>query len=243
MCIRDSLLTDQIEFANVILLNKTDLVNNDHLGILKAAIKKLNPSAKIIETNYSKIDPKEILNTGLFNFEEAEQSAGWIAELNKEEHTPETEEYGIGSFVYRTKIPFDPVRFWDYVQNKFPTTIIRSKGMFWLTSRPEQAISWSQAGGSLNADSVGVWWSSMPFDERIKYLSFVENQKLIEKDWDKEFGDRKNELVFIGQDMDEQLIRAQLDYCLSTEDEINTKKWKEGFEDPWPVQRINPINN
>ena len=238
-----NLLTDQIEFANVILLNKTDLVNNEHLGILKAAIKKLNPSAKIIETNYSKINPKEILNTGLFNFEEAEQSAGWIEELNKKEHTPETEEYGIGSFVYRTKIPFDPVRFWDYVQNKFPTTIIRSKGMFWLTSRPEQAISWSQAGGSLNADSVGVWWSSMPFDERIKYLSFVENQKLIEKDWDKEFGDRKNELVFIGQDMDEKLIRAQLDFCLCTEDEINTKKWKEGFEDPWPVQRINPINN
>ena len=238
-----NLLTDQIEFANVILLNKTDLVNNEHLGILKAAIKKLNPSAKIIETNYSKINPKEILNTGLFNFEEAEQSAGWIEELNKEIHTPETEEYGIGSFVYRTKIPFDPVRFWDYVQNKFPTTIIRSKGMFWLTSRPEQAISWSQAGGSLNADSVGVWWSSMPFDERIKYLSFVENQKLIEKDWDKEFGDRKNELVFIGQDMDEKLIRAQLDFCLCTEDEINTKKWKEGFEDPWPVHRINPINN
>jgi len=179
----------------------------------------------------------------LFNFEEAEQSAGWIEELNKEEHTPETEEYGIGSFVYRTKIPFDPVRFWDYVQNKFPTTIIRSKGMFWLSSRSEQAISWSQAGGSLKADSAGVWWSSMPFDERIKYLSFVENQKLIEKNWDKEFGDRKNELVFIGQDMNEKLIRAQLDFCLSTEDEINTKKWKEGFEDLWPVQRINLLNN
>ena len=238
-----NLLTDQIEFANLILLNKTDLVTNEHLGILKAAIKKLNPSAKIIETNYSKIDPKEILNTGLFNFEEAEQSAGWIEELNKEEHTPETEEYGIGSFVYRTKIPFDPVRFWDYVQNKFPTTIIRSKGMFWLSSRSEQAISWSQAGGSLKADSAGVWWSSMPFDERIKYLSFVENQKLIEKNWDKEFGDRKNELVFIGQDMNEKLIRAQLDFCLSTEDEINTKKWKEGFEDLWPVQRINLLNN
>ena len=238
-----NLLTDQIEFANLILLNKTDLVTNEHLGILKAAIKKLNPSAKIIETNYSKIDPKEILNTGLFNFEEAEQSAGWIEELNKEEHTPETEEYGIGSFVYRTKIPFDPVRFWDYVQNNFPTTIIRSKGMFWLSSRSEQAISWSQAGGSLKADSAGVWWSSMPFDERIKYLSFVENQKLIEKNWDKEFGDRKNELVFIGQDMNEKLIRAQLDFCLSTEDEINTKKWKEGFEDLWPVQRINLLNN
>ena len=186
-----NLLTDQIEFANVIILNKTDLVNKDHVGILKAAIKKLNPSAKIIESSYCKINAKEILNTGLFDFDEAEQSAGWIAELNKEEHTPETEEYGISSFVFRSKKPFDPTRFWDYVQNKFPTSIIRSKGMFWLASRSAQAISWSQAGGSLNADSIGVWWSSMSFDERIKYLSFVENQKLIESDWHKEFGDRK----------------------------------------------------
>ena len=238
-----NLLTDQVEFANVIILNKVDLVPEKELGILRSTIQKLNPSAKIIETNFSEVNPAEILNTGLFDFDEAEQSAGWIEELSKAEHTPETEEYGIGSFVYRTKTPFDPIRFWNFVQTKFPNNIIRSKGLFWLASRPEQALVWSQAGGSLKADSAGVWWSSMPFDERIKYLSFVENQKLIEKDWDKKFGDRKNELVFIGQDMDEKLIRAQLDYCLSTEDEIKTKKWKQGFEDPWPVQRINPINN
>ena len=236
-----NLLTDQIEFANVIVLNKTDLVNKEHLGILKSAINKLNPSAQIIESSYSKIDPKRILNTGLFNFEEAEQCAGWIEELNKKEHIPETDEYGISSFVFRSKKPFDPDRFWDYVQNKFPASIIRSKGMFWLASRSEQAIVWSQAGGSLNTDSAGVWWSSMSLDERTNYLAFVENQKLIESDWDKNFGDRKNELVFIGQDMDEELIKSQLNFCLSTEKEIESKRWKAGFEDAWPINRINSI--
>lgn len=233
-----NLLTDQIEFANVILLNKTDLVSENRLGVLKAAIQKLNPSARILESSYSKIAPKEILNTGLFNFEEAEQSAGWIAELNKEEHTPETEEYGISSFVFRNKKPFDPDRFWHYVQHKFPGTVIRSKGMFWLASRPEQALSWGQAGGSLRADSAGVWWSSMPYQERINYWAFVENQSIIEKDWDIDFGDRKNEIVFIGQDMDEEKIVSELNACLATEEELTTEKWQKGYEDDWPVYRM-----
>tara|TARA_Y100000996_G_scaffold245187_1_gene192801 strand:- start:207 stop:1424 length:1218 start_codon:yes stop_codon:yes gene_type:complete len=236
-----NLLTDQIEFANVIVLNKTDLVTKEHLGLLKAAIQKLNQSAKIIETTYSKLAPKEILNTGLFNFEEAEQNAGWIEELNKDEHTPETEEYGISSFVYRSKKPFDPKRFWEYVQNKFPNTVIRSKGLFWLSSRPDQALVWSQAGGSLKADGAGVWWSSMTFEKRMRNLSFVQNQKEIESDWDKNFGDRKNELVFIGQKMDEQLIRKELDYCLANEEELNSQEWKAGFSDNWPVERMKPI--
>lgn len=237
-----NLLTDQIEFANVILLNKTDLVTKERLGVLKAAIHKLNPSAKIIESSFSKVDPKEILNTGMFNFEEAEQSAGWIEELNKEDHTPETEEYGIGSFVYRSKRPFDPVRFWDYVRHKFPTTIIRSKGLFWVASRPEQALVWSQAGGSLKADSAGLWWSSMPFSKRTQYMAFVENQKQIEAGWDKTFGDRKNEIVFIGQEMDEMLIRAHLDACLATVEELASEKWKKGSQDDWPVPRIFPLD-
>ena len=160
-----NLLTDQVEFANVIILNKVELVNKKELGILRTTIHKLNPKAKIIETNYSKINPKRILNTKLFDFEEAEQSAGWIEELNKDFHTPESEEYGIGSFVYRTKKPFDPSRFWDFIQNKFPNNIIRSKGLFWLASRPDQALIWSQAGGSLKSDSAGVWWSSMSFEK------------------------------------------------------------------------------
>ncbi len=236
-----NLLTDQIEFANVIILNKTDLVDKEHLGILRACIKKLNQSAKIIETKYSEISPKEILNTSLFNFEEAEQSAGWMEELEKDEHTPETEEYGISSFVFRSKKPFDPVRFWDYLQNKFPTSIIRSKGLFWLSSRPDQALVWSQAGGSLKAEGAGVWWASMLFHERIKYLPFVENQKQIESEWDKLFGDRKNEIVFIGQNMDEKLIKDELELCLSTDDEINSREWKSGYSDEWPVERMKPL--
>lgn len=233
-----NLLTDQVEFANVILLNKTDLVTKEHLGILKASIHKLNPSARIIESNFSKIDPTEILNTGLFNFEEAEQSAGWIEELNKEEHTPETEEYGISSFVYRSKKPFDSNRFWKYIQNKFPSTIIRSKGLFWINSRPEQALVWSQAGGSLKSDSAGVWWCSMPYQKRIQNITYIENEKLIESDWDKLFGDRKNEIVFIGQNINKEQIEQELDSCLSTDKELTNENWKKGSDDEWPVERV-----
>ncbi len=232
-----NLLTDQVEFANVILLNKTDLVSTEHLGILKAAIHKLNPSAELIESTFSKINPNKILNTGLFDFEKAEQSAGWIEELNKEEHTPETEEYGIGSFVYRSTKPFNPQRFWNYVHHQFPGTIFRSKGLFWIVSRPEQALTWSQAGGSLRADSAGVWWSSMPYEKRMEYYSFQKAQEEIEEDWDSKFGDRKNEIVFIGQDMEEALIRSELDACLATEEELATQKWKQGYNDEWPIPR------
>ncbi|MDN5212797.1 GTP-binding protein [Fulvivirgaceae bacterium BMA12] len=233
-----NLLTDQVEFANVIILNKADLVSEETIGVLRSTIKKLNPTAKIIESSFSKVSSKEILNTGLFNFEEAEQSAGWQEELNKEEHTPETEEYGISSFVYRSRKPFDPVRFWSYVQDKFPNTVIRSKGLFWMASRPEQALIWGQAGGSLRADSAGVWWSSMPFEARVRYAGFIENQQQIESGWDKKFGDRKNEIVFIGQDMDEESIKSDLDSCLSSEDELATDFWVDGYKDHWPIQRF-----
>lgn len=236
-----NLLTDQIEFANVLILNKVDLVSKEALSLLRATINKLNPTAKIIESTFGNISPREILHTGIFNFEEAEGSAGWIEELNKDHHTPETDEYGISSFVYRTKKPFDPDRFWSYVQRGFPLSIIRSKGLFWLASRPDQALLWSQAGGSLKADSAGVWWSSMPFEKRIQQLSFVENQQYIESDWDSTFGDRKNEIVFIGQNMNETLIRSHLDACLSTRGELTTYKWKKGYQDDWPVERAYPL--
>lgn len=238
-----NLLTDQIEFANVIVINKADLVSTDTLGLLKSSIKKLNPSAKIIVSEHSKVNPEHILNTGLFDFDEAEQSAGWIEELQKEEHTPETDEYGISSFVYRSRRPFDPVRFWNYVQHNFPSNVIRSKGLFWLASRPSQALIWGQAGGSLRADSAGVWWSSMSFDQRSQYLAFIENRAQIESNWDSNFGDRKIEIVFIGQDMDEEQIRTELDECLSTVEELMTNTRKEGCRDEWPVERVYPINN
>jgi G3E family GTPase len=229
-----NLLTDQIEFANVIILNKTDLVDAKTVGLLKASIQKLNPSAKIISSNFSKVAPSEILYTKLFDFEEAQNSAGWQKELEAGEHTPETEEYGISSFVFRDKRPFHPQRFWDYINNEWSTTIIRSKGLFWIASRKDDALNWSQAGGSLKADKAGVWWCSMPFTERIKYAAFIDNQKQIEEGWHKQFGDRQNELVIIGQEINKEEISCKLEACLCTENEIKDMKVGIRFKDPFP---------
>ena len=232
-----NLLTDQIEFANVIILNKTDLVDQNTLGVLRGILHKLNPKAEVIESSFSKVSPSKILNTGLFDFEEAEQNAGWIKELGKDKHTPETDEYGINSFVFRSKKPFDPDRFWNYLQHNFPSNIIRSKGLFWLASRPDQALIWSQAGGSLKADSAGVWWSSMPYESRIRQATFIENIELIESDWDLNFGDRKNEIVFIGQNLDKEQIYSHLNACLSNDKELSTSNWELGYQDDWPVEK------
>ena len=234
-----NLLTDQVEFANVIVLNKSDLVTEDQLGLLEKTLNKLNPTAKIIRTTHSKIDPREILNTGLFDYEVAEQSAGWQKELelaqNGISHTPETEEYGISSFVYQNPRPFHPERFLHYVSEGFPTTIIRSKGIFWIASRKEQAILWSQAGGSLKAEVYGRWWASVPMKRRAMNPAYLENQELIQKKWDKQWGDRMNELVLIGQDMDKEKIMADLDACLLTEDEVYLMETGIQFQDDWPI--------
>tara|TARA_A100001234_G_scaffold174597_1_gene156172 strand:+ start:1620 stop:2819 length:1200 start_codon:yes stop_codon:yes gene_type:complete len=230
-----NLLTDQVEFANVILLNKTDLVSEPDLRNLYDIIHKLNPEAKIIPSNHSKVNLRDVINTGLFDFDKAESSAGWIKELENE-HVPETEEYGIGSFVYRRKKPFHPERFLDYVKTKFPSNIIRSKGLFWIASRSDQALVWSTAGGSVKTDPAGVWWASMPFTERINYSAFVNNQQHIESNWGADFGDRKIELVFIGQNLDVKSIVQDLDNCLL--DDFEIEKWKnDQFTkiDKWPI--------
>jgi len=234
-----NLLTDQIEFADIILLNKTDLVSDYQLGELKAIIRSLNPGAQIIKSTFGKVSPALLLNTKLFDYEKASQSAGWIQELenqaNGKGHTPETEEYGIGSFVFRDKRPLHPQRFWNYLNEGWHAGIIRSKGLFWIASRPDEALSWSQAGGSLRAESAGVWWDSMPFRERMQSGSFVQNQRLIESRWDKRFGDRLNELVIIGQDLDEELIQIELQACLCSEEEIRRMEQEKGrFADPFP---------
>ena len=230
-----NLLTDQVEFANVILLNKTDIVTESDLRNLYDIINKLNPDARIIPTNHSNVNLQEVINTGLFDFEKAESSAGWIKELENE-HIPESEEYGIGSFVYRRKKPFHPNRFLDFIQHTFPKNIIRSKGLFWIASRPDQALVWSSAGGSLKTDPAGVWWDSMPFSERINYADFVNNQQMIESEWSSDFGDRKIELVFIGQQLDVSAITNKLDECLLNDEEVS--EWRDGIlklTDNWPV--------
>ncbi|MDO6519394.1 GTP-binding protein [Zobellia uliginosa] len=230
-----NLLTDQIEFANVIIINKIDLITRDQLEELKAIIHKLNPEACIITATESKVELTNIINTGMFDYEKAEASAGWIQELENE-HVPETEEYGIGSFVFRSKKPFHPERFLTYLNQSFPQNIIRSKGLFWLASRSDQALLWSSAGGSCKADSAGVWWTSMPFSERINYASFTENQEQIEADWDVLFGDRKTELVFIGQHINKEKMISELEDCVLTDPEIDL--WKNQLfpqQDQWPI--------
>lgn len=215
-----NLLTDQIEFANVIILNKTDIVKPADLGLIKALMKKLNPDARIIESQFSKVDPKEVLNTGLFDFNSSSESAGWIRELNSI-HKPETEEYGISSIVFRDKRPFHPQRFMKFLQTEFPNNVIRSKGLFWLADKPNEALNFSQAGGSSRLEGAGVWWCSMSYHERMANLDFIENKELIESKWDKDFGDRLNELVFIGQDLDKQALQFQLEACLLDDSELS----------------------
>ena len=229
-----NLLTDQIEFANVIILNKIDLVDEKTVGLLRAYLKKLNPSAKIIESKFGNVTPKEILNTGRFNFDEAATTPGWQKELEGGHHTPETEEYGIASFVFRDPNPFNPERLWTFLNNEYPISIIRAKGLFWLASRPNDAINFSQAGGSLRVETAGVWWCSMSYQERIKYPSFLDHQKIIEQRWDKSWGDRMNEIVFIGQDMDQEKIIADLRKCLISDKEIFLFERETLFPDPFP---------
>jgi G3E family GTPase len=227
-----NLLTDQIEFANVIILNKTDLVSAHHLGEVRAILRKLNPKALVIDSTFGQVPLAEILNTGRFNQEESEQTTGWQEELNKPFHTSETEEYGIGSFVFRENRPFHPERFWDYISAGWPAEVIRSKGLFWIAARPNDALSWSQAGGSVRAESAGSWWAAIADPER--HPTFQENRATILARWDKRFQDRVNEIVFIGQDLDEARVRQELNECLCTEAEI--KHWQQGgnFLDPWP---------
>lgn len=229
-----NLLTDQVEFANVIVLNKADLVTPEQMKLLEGTLRKLNPDARIIKTTHSKIEAKDILNTKLFNYEKAEQSAGWIKELNNI-HTPETEEYGISSFVFRTHRPFHPERFWNYIQQQWPSNVIRSKGVFWLASRPDFALLWSQAGGSSKAEVYGKWWASVPVKQRAMSPAYLENQDFIQKKWDKMWGDRLNELVIIGQHLHKDKVRRELEHCLCNEDEethfLNGGK----FNDTWPL--------
>ncbi|HMR19845.1 MAG TPA: GTP-binding protein, partial [Sphingobacterium sp.] len=227
-----NLLTDQIEFANVILLNKMDLVADATIGLLEAAIGKLNPGAKIIRTHFGQVEPREIIGTGLFDFDTASSSAGWIREL-EQEHIPETDEYGISSFVFRAQKPFHPQRWHTYLNADYPTNIIRAKGLFWIASRPDMAISFSQAGGSLRLEHAGSWWCSMPEESRYRYPEYAEIRPSLMARWHPEWEDRKTELVFIGQHLEKDQYITELEKCLLTEDEV--EDWRDTwFKDPFP---------
>ncbi|PEJ39027.1 GTP-binding protein [Bacillus pseudomycoides] len=222
------LLIDQIEFANVILLNKVDLLEKEDSMELYRLLQKLNPGAKIIESSFSVVPLDEILNTSLFNYDEASQAAGWIQELNSEHHTPETEEYGISSFVYRRKRPFHPVRLMNWLQ-KWPLDIVRAKGFFWLASRNHMMGLLSQAGSSITIQGAGEWVVTLPAAEQQQILR---EEPEILKNWDDQYGDRITELVFIGVEMNQYEIERSLDTCLLTGEEMN-QEWDD-FVDPIP---------
>ncbi|MGI8383922.1 GTP-binding protein [Robertmurraya sp. P23] len=222
------LLIDQIEFANVLVLNKVDLVDPESVRELKAVLHKLNPDATIVESSHSRIPLDTILGTDMFDFEEASQGAGWIKELN-EEHTPETEEYGISSFVYRRKRPFHPERWNKWLEN-WPEDVVRAKGFFWLATRNDMTGLLSQAGPSIIIQGAGEWIASYPNQEMEQILK--DEPEILQR-WDEEYGDRMTELVLIGVDMNYTEIETSLDHCLLTDEEMKTD-WR-NLSDPIPA--------
>ncbi|MEE6132229.1 GTP-binding protein [Bacillus sp. 1780r2a1] len=229
------LLIDQIEFCDVLLLNKCDLVDEKELQKLEGVLRTLQPTAKIIRTTHSKVDPTEILNTGLFDFDTASASAGWLRELEggHHEHTPETEEYGIGSFVYDIKRPFHSERFVTWVNN-LPKEIVRAKGIAWCATQNNVALLMSQAGPSVSIEPVSYWVASLPALEQEQIIRA--NPHLLDT-WDETYGDRHTKLVFIGIDLNPEQIMKQIDACLLTEEEMKGN-WKD-LKDPftWELQK------
>ena len=225
----ENLLIEQIEFCNVIVLNKVDEVTENELNTVKAVIKKLQPTAKIIETNYAKVDVKEIMDTNNFDFEGVATSAGWLKELerdhdedehedhehhNHHEHNHqegEAEEYGISTFVYTSRKPFSVNKFNEYVKNNFPKSIIRCKGLVWFSNDYNMSYVFEQAGKQIKVSQAGYWLATAPKEELEQILK---NEPDAMKDWDEEVGDRMVKLVFIGKDMDKEKIIEDMDKCI-----------------------------
>ncbi|WP_172400411.1 zinc metallochaperone GTPase ZigA [Alcaligenes faecalis] len=227
------LLIEQIEFCDVLVLNKIDLINEPERERLMAILNSLNPRARIETAEFGKVPLECVLNTGLFDFEEASRAPGWLQEL-RGTHTPETEEYGIGNFVYRARRPFHPQRFLELVESEWPG-VVRSKGFFWLANFPTLAGSWSQAGAVARYHVAGYWWASMPPE---RWPEDPETVALIKEKWDERVGDARQELVLIGMDMDEAALRARFDACLLSDEEMASgpstwTTWTNPFSD-WP---------
>lgn len=227
------LLIEQIEFCDVLVLNKIDLISEAERERLMAILNSLNPRARIETAEFGKVPLERVLNTGLFDFEEASRAPGWLQEL-RGTHTPETEEYGIGNFVYRARRPFHPQRFLELVESEWPG-VVRSKGFFWLANFPTLAGSWSQAGAVARYHVAGYWWASMPPE---RWPEDPETVALIKEKWDERVGDARQELVLIGMDMDEAALRARFDACLLSDEEMASgpstwTTWTNPFSD-WP---------
>jgi G3E family GTPase len=225
------LLTEQVEFANVIVLNKTDLVDEETLASVESFLEQLNPYALRLRSSFGRISPKSIMGTGRFDFEIAKQSKGWQLTL-RGEGASEVEEYGVSSFVFRARRPFHPQRFFDRLSQDW-NGVLRSKGFFWLATRLEKIGVWSQAGRVARLDFGGFWWAAIPPDFWPDSPAIREQ---INKRWHPEVGDCRQELVFIGIDMDEVQIYDSLQQCLLTDAEmrLGPAQWR-NFADPFPI--------
>ncbi|MFC7060126.1 GTP-binding protein [Halovenus salina] len=221
------LLVEQVEFCDVLLLNKCDLVEESTLTEIEETLERLQPRAEIVRTEHGAVDLEKIVETGRFDFEEASQSAGWIQEL-KEPHASAEEEHGVSSFVFHSRQPFHPERFADLL-DEFPGTIVRSKGHFWLAGREEIALSLNVAGQSVRVGPGGRWIATLPEEERQEQF---EANPVLEELWDDEWGDRGTQLVVIGREMDHDEIRERFEFCLLTDEEMS-EEWN-SYKDRFP---------
>ncbi len=228
------LLIDQVEFADVVLINKADLATKTELNRLKSIVHALNSKAKVLTSTKSQVDLKEIMGTGLFDMNEAQAAPGWMAALRGEE-TSESLEYGISSFVFRARKPLHPERFMSFLKTH-GKKFLRAKGLFWVATRPDFIGLFSLAGTLATIDCAGIWFAASPREE---WPEDAEELALIEKDWDPVYGDRGNELVFIGQEMNKEKYLKLLDECLLTEQEdlAGVPLWKT-FKDPLPKWQL-----
>ncbi|HZV98982.1 MAG TPA: zinc metallochaperone GTPase ZigA [Methylophilaceae bacterium] len=224
------LLVEQVEFCDVIVINKADMVCEDELARLKNILNTLNPRARQVVAEFGRVPLETMLNTGLFDFEQAAQAPGWLKEL-RGEHVSEGEQFGISSFVYKARRPFHPQRFWDLIHSEWQG-VLRSKGYFWLASRYDFVGNWAQAGGACRHGTAGLWWSAI---DPAQWPNDPDYLTQIMKNLEKEFGDRRQELVFIGIDVDQDAIRTRLNACLLTDAELQLGKdaWRH-FADPFP---------
>ncbi|WP_348946467.1 zinc metallochaperone GTPase ZigA [Chitinibacter sp. FCG-7] len=226
------LLVEQVEFCDVLVISKPDLVSAEQLEQLQSILAALNPRAVQWVAENGEVPLNAILGTGRFDFDEAANAPGWLAQLRGEPavKVPETEEYGISSFVWNARRPLHPQRFWDLIHSEWDG-VLRSKGFFWLASRPSFAGSWSQAGGACRHGAGGYWWASVP---KAHWPQDDDALDAIADNWDDDFGDRKQQIVFIGIEMDEDLLKSRLNACLLTDAELASKDWS-NYPDPFPA--------
>ncbi len=228
------LLTEQIEFADVVVLNKVADAGPDRAGAARQIIRALNSDAQIIETTHCDVRPARIMNTGLFDFDRAHTHPQWAKELyGHADHTPETDEYGVTSFTYRARAPFDPRKIHELLGGPLPG-VIRAKGHFWMATRPDWVAEFSLAGALSSIRPLGQWWASVPRD---RWPDHAEGAAYLTDHWAEPWGDRRQELVFIGTDMDEDRLRTRLDACLLGEEWGDDPSHWARLSDPFPEWR------